>query len=390
VIQGTPASSPINFATLLFMDPALLRHHRFDTPQNPVLVPSTILQLIGDLDTVHAMCARFFNTIHSWMPIISRKRFYDTCLTPTYHTHPEICLLLLSMQLSMHTLPPDAPDPRNPAYQAAKHFHLELHTAGILSIHLAQAGLLLTLYEIGHAIYPAAVLSVASCARYASVLDIDRPRGRDAAAAASSPGVSPPTRTRLEAEEHHRVWWATLVLDRFASISSPGRPLCTPQPGLDAQLPTDDEAFGDGDPAFPTATATMAEPSLAHMHKFALLCQAARVLGLVLLHVAGAGGEEKGGEALRMMLEDEEQLDRTLRAMIAAAATREIKDYDQVGMVYRCVSPSLPPPCLILFYLSPYFSTCRFSYLPFSTSYGGTPLKLYSKTNMKNKNKNER
>jgi hypothetical protein len=63
-----------------------------------------------------------------------------------------------------------------------------------------------------------------------------------------------------------------------------------------------------------------------HMSKFALLCQAARLLGQVLYHVSVDTG-----------LDDDVciQLERTLHSMLAAALDVEFPDHDQISFIYR-------------------------------------------------------
>ncbi len=47
--------------------------------------------------------------------------------------------------------------PKTTLYRVTKQFHFDVET-GILSIQVLQAGILIALYEIGHAVYPAALL----------------------------------------------------------------------------------------------------------------------------------------------------------------------------------------------------------------------------------------
>ena len=63
-----------------------------------------------------------------------------------------------------------------------------------------------------------------------------------------------------------------------------------------------------------------------HMSKFALLCQAARLLGQVLHHVSNDAA-----------LHDDVwiQLDRTLQSMLTASLNVESPDHDQIAFVYR-------------------------------------------------------
>lgn len=67
-----------------------------------------------------------------------------------------------------------------------------------------------------------------------------------------------------------------------------------------------------------------------HMSKFALLCQAARLLGQVLNHLSTDFTSE----------DDWVQLDRTLQSMLVAALNIDCPDYDQITFVYRLVLPS--------------------------------------------------
>lgn len=65
-----------------------------------------------------------------------------------------------------------------------------------------------------------------------------------------------------------------------------------------------------------------------YMSKFALLCQAARLLGQVLHAVS----EDSTTEDDTWI-----QLDRTLISMITASADVEVPDYAQVTFIYKCV-----------------------------------------------------
>jgi len=64
----------------------------------------------------------------------------------------------------------------------------------------------------------------------------------------------------------------------------------------------------------------------SHMSKFALLCQAARLLGQVLHQVSTKSG-----------MDDDVciQLDRTLHSMLAAALAVDPPDNDQISFIYR-------------------------------------------------------
>ena len=72
----------------------------------------------------------------------------------------------------------------------------------------------------------------------------------------------------------------------------------------------------------------MLEPLTGHMSRFALLCQAARLLGQVLHHLSSNTTEDD---------DVWNQLDRTLQSMLAASLDVEVPDDDQIGFVYRSV-----------------------------------------------------
>jgi hypothetical protein len=159
---------------------------------------------VGDIRHV---AAEFFDKIHVWMPIISKKRFYENLLNPLMQPRTDVALLIYCMKLI--TAPPsenkDGGNPKTAAYLNAKRFLLEAEIAGILSLQLLQAGLLVTIYEVGHAIYPLAYTSVGTLARYGVSLGINGKRQAG----------STEQFTWVEEEERRRVWWAILILDRF-------------------------------------------------------------------------------------------------------------------------------------------------------------------------------
>lgn len=246
-----PQVQAVDLPTILFLDPDLLRLGQVETLHNAPVIPQHLLQLIGSLDEIRFTADNFFGHIHQWMPFISKKRFYNLYMQPSFHSQPDVALLLLALKL-ITTLPlPDLPNPHTALYHTIKHFYLEVE--GSFSLLVLQAGILVALYELGHGIYPAAFLSIGQCARYAHALGIN-----------TSHAV-PATRvlTLVEVEERRRVWWAIVILDRyvvpsdqirwqdidngsFVSIGCPGRPFVTADPRLDDMLPVNDATFDLG------------------------------------------------------------------------------------------------------------------------------------------------
>ncbi|KAL4780858.1 hypothetical protein BJX76DRAFT_364026 [Aspergillus varians] len=313
----------VDFPTILFLDPGLLQHGQVEveTVRAVPSVPPHILHLLGDLDEneLRITADKFFGHIHRWMPFISKKRFYDLYLQPLPSLHSrssDVVLLLLAMKL-ITTFPPIGPhSPRTTLYHATKHFYLMAEDS--FSILVLQAGLLVALYELGHGIYPAAFLSIGACARYAHALGINVSR-------------TVPTRrvlTLVEVEERRRVWWALVVLDRFVSIGCPGRPFATADPKFDDLLLADDAAWDEGI-VRPDSFSTLCSPMTGQMSKFALVCQAARILGQVLHYLSNNDPASQDSDDVWM------QLDRTLHSMLAAALNIDCPDYDQITFIYR-------------------------------------------------------
>lgn len=195
----------VDLPTILFLDPDLLLLGQVETLHTVQAIPQIVLQFLGGLDEIRLTADKFFGHIHQWMPFISKKRFYDLYMQPSFHSRPDVALLLLALKL-ITTLPlPHLPNPRTALYHTVKHFYLEVESS--LSLLVLQAGILVALYELGHGIYPAAFLSIGKCGRYAHALGIDTSR------------TVPATRvlTLVEVEERRRVWWAIVILDRYVA-----------------------------------------------------------------------------------------------------------------------------------------------------------------------------
>jgi hypothetical protein len=190
-----------SFIAERFLDPVVFSRAQLSVDSVDVVVTDEIAELVGGILDIQAVAERFFTSVHIWMPIISRLRFCSTLLSRLTYKKAELYLLVLSMKLCS-----TREKPLNPTlYETVKLFHFKLQSSGVLSVLVLQAAVLIALYELGHAIYPAAFLSIGSCARYAVALGIDK--------SILSPSTS--KSQWIEEEESRRVWWAILVLDRY-------------------------------------------------------------------------------------------------------------------------------------------------------------------------------
>lgn len=194
----------------LFLDSEIKLGTDKPTYRWTINVPSEILATIGNTRHRTAVTTCHFGGVHHWMPIISKVHL-DRMLKLQSHDNPraDFALLLLSMQV-LQRIPRDATDALNNAiYLAAKDFLYQLENSATQSLMKLQATILLAVYEIGHAIFPAAYITVGYCATQALALGLHDRR---------SPQLVDPPKTWIEWEECTRVWWMIMFLDRYDQV----------------------------------------------------------------------------------------------------------------------------------------------------------------------------
>lgn len=130
--------------------------------------------MLDSTEVIEQVACTYFTTIHNWFPFISRKRM--NLGLSLAHGGPDLALLFLAMKL-ITTTPDLGPSSSSsaadlPLYGTTRRFMALLEAAGTASILYLQAIVLVALYELGHAVYPAAWMSVGSCVRYATMLGL--------------------------------------------------------------------------------------------------------------------------------------------------------------------------------------------------------------------------
>jgi hypothetical protein len=168
------------------------------------------LDLLGDFGGWRSIASEFFDSTNTFMPIISKARLYGHYLNPLIQPRVDVALLVLCMRLVAIIPPPGMVMPAVPEYLAAKALYHQIETAEGFSLLVLQSGVLLALYEFGHAIYPAAYLSIGACARYGTSAGLD---------GTGMHQMKPPF-DMMEEEERKRVWWAVLILDQLVATIS--------------------------------------------------------------------------------------------------------------------------------------------------------------------------
>jgi hypothetical protein len=170
-----------------------------------VLVVTEAIKFLETLDKAQWMATAYFTTIHLRIPIVSRLRFFErlpSLFTGSRADFTALCLCVFLVQqspsqkeLSMHSS----------LYVTSKGIISLLESTGYQSLEVIQCRILLSFYEMGHGIYPAALISIGACAKAARALGLNRktfqPEGSEEPA-------------RIELEEQKRAWWGVVVLDR--------------------------------------------------------------------------------------------------------------------------------------------------------------------------------
>ncbi|KAL4981918.1 hypothetical protein BDW68DRAFT_183027 [Aspergillus falconensis] len=340
-LSHSASNSSLALSTILFLDPALLQHGplQVELDQHATHIPGHISAAIGSLEMIRETGDEFFETIHPWMPIISKARFYDDYLRDNHHHHKvNVVLLLLAVRLIISN---PTQDPRSGLYDWTKQFYQRVEGSAAPSILVLQANIFIALYELGHGLYPNAYMTIGACARYMYVLGIKGTGSRNVS-------MNPPRPTSMiEVEERRRAWWAVVILDRFVNIAAPTRPFASPEPELDDLLPIDDE---DWDSGIVNASdlCTVGAPSTTRMSRFSLLCQAARVLGKVICFLgrSGPGNVPSNSNDNRNALQEDierMQLDTTLQAMLTAAMQLDEPDLDTITFIYSAMMALYTP-----------------------------------------------
>ncbi|KAK3330173.1 hypothetical protein B0H66DRAFT_48327 [Apodospora peruviana] len=264
---------PSNFPSAIFLDIDCFKWASMPIPKPNVDLPQDVYEILTHGTTVQEATALYFDSVHPWFPIISRKRM--SIGTSLWEGGPDLAMLFLAMKLITSPVVGAIPPADSPLYTASKRFLALLESSGALSLLHLQAMVLVTLYEMGHGIYPPAWVSVAMCARYVDLVGI--PSFKE-----SSTMLGSVQTTWTELEERRRVWWGVYILDRIMSLGNKKR--CTmPEPEDHFLLPVDDDAWDAGDPARSLQN-PITTPLYEPQAPFARLAQAGMLISNILTH----------------------------------------------------------------------------------------------------------
>ncbi|KAL7940805.1 hypothetical protein V8C42DRAFT_336403 [Trichoderma barbatum] len=243
-----------------FLDPDHFILAQLEAKKKNAAITKTAADLVGSVGDIQATAHVFFETIHVWMPIVSKQQFQEHLLQGLSFRRAELFLLVLAMKLCSSRVTVA----KSMLYRTVKQFYFDVESSGRLSIQTLQAAVLIAIYELGHGIYPAAIISVANCARIGALLGIDKSLNTWGLIS----GVP-----WIQLEERRRIWWAIIILDRFMNLCYPKRYLVTPDPDPESYLPVDD---GDWDSGLskPEDAVTLRLSSQVHIGRFARFAHA--------------------------------------------------------------------------------------------------------------------
>jgi hypothetical protein len=167
-------------------------------------ITARLLHAIGDVSAVRAMAVKYFESVHRWFPILSEVAYYER-LTSTF-TEPSAEHSLLSLSMALIICMPDEEETFSSLYMLVKSAIAVVEAANLYSLEVVQARLLVTLFEVGHGIEPAAFISIAATTRAAVAIGLNEkindPDCHDE-------NINSRTQAGL------RVWWGLVMLDRY-------------------------------------------------------------------------------------------------------------------------------------------------------------------------------
>ncbi|KAH8883744.1 hypothetical protein GQ53DRAFT_424944 [Thozetella sp. PMI_491] len=271
--SGPQDPEPCKALSLFFLDSDTFSRRQPGITPAAGFIPADILDSLVDGRHLDRDAEAYFASVHEFFPIVSKTRFHQL-MSSISELQMDILLLLLAMRLLCS--PVDKDRPISALYSSTKRCLMYAEMSGALTLRALQASVLIALYEVANAIYPAAYLSVGNCARMGYALGYHDRR--------TASQLHPPPRSWTELEEVRRVWWAIYILDRYTNVGIDHRPFCREEAKSEELLPTDETLWESGEQAPIQSLAVSASADVA-ASPFARTCQASHLLSLVIRHI---------------------------------------------------------------------------------------------------------
>ncbi|KAJ3496987.1 hypothetical protein NLG97_g2247 [Lecanicillium saksenae] len=288
--------SKLNPITASFLDADNVALDQLETAKIDVTITKHVADLVGSVDDIQNAARTYWASVHLWMPIVSKIQFRQHLLPRLVAKRAQLFLLILAMKL----LSTPTKTSNSMLYRTVKQLYFDVELAGSICVMSLQAGTLIAVYELGHGIYPAAIVSVAHCARIGTLIGVDKALANDLL----SQGIP-----WVELEERRRLWWAILI---FVNLSCPKQSLVTLDPDPESKLPVDDDDYDNGT-STPGDSVPLRLSSQVHLGRFARFVHAVPLLS----------------QAIRRSNEDRHssaQLRRTILSLIHLGETESVED----------------------------------------------------------------
>ncbi|KAL3493503.1 fungal-specific transcription factor domain-containing protein [Aspergillus germanicus] len=230
-------------------------------------------------ETMDRVVDAHFATIQSWLPILHEPSFRERVQQLSSNPQAETALLVLTLFLLLGRQTEDRPQ-TPPAgykgwlYQLCTYLLSFLKLVRPPSLQLVQAGLYLSVYELGSSSLEAASISIGTCARigYSLRLNVDNSRYL-------------PDMLWIQAEEKRRTWLGVYMLDRLINqvLTENPMPHTVDDPSIQFRLPIEEQEW-DQDPECPPRSfyqPSFSTPIDRPLSYFAREIQAIRTLGHV-------------------------------------------------------------------------------------------------------------
>ncbi|KAJ2974692.1 hypothetical protein NQ176_g5924 [Zarea fungicola] len=231
-------------------------------------IQARIARVLGSLETRHCKAVDYFQSTHKWLPIIDETLYYQRLSATRTDKDSQFDLLSLCMLLTgvLHRNG-EIPSEMMSLYIYAKGAVTCMELVDACSLDLLQCRLLLTVFEIGHGLYPAAYVSVGSNLRTAETIGINAEADTELLGMVGYPE---------RVQEAKCTWMAIMVTSRYISLE------CEQIRDIFKQPNHRQGAKHVGSTETP---ASGSAPLYTPSEDIARLNEASRLLGRVLVHV---------------------------------------------------------------------------------------------------------
>ena len=202
-----PAATEHPTATALIRGIDSLRYETLSQPSIDAIIGGEVQRVLGSMAEIRTTTDAYFNTIHTRIPILSRKKFDESLsrlFGPFLTTRGDFTALCLATFLLQHRPQLRGGSMQTPLYATMKSIIALLEATNYRSLEMVQCRILVAFYELGHGLNPAVSISVGACAAAARSIGLHR---RDT-------GVGQDNEATNLNEERKRTRWAILTLER--------------------------------------------------------------------------------------------------------------------------------------------------------------------------------